>query len=322
MRGSPSGASTSSASGGAPRRAASTGALSSAAAAQRVRTLLATQNPASPALPAGASSPPPAPSVAGSSGSLKPLMRYGTSREQQLADLLAALQQREIERRAAAEDDPDSPPRVPRQPWRSPPKSLPRAKTAADLLADPGAPRSGWSPPRGGGLPEAPVRRDLEYKVAGKGLTEATVLETSQFSIETFDASGARSAVGGATFFVAIRGASRARSRITDNNDGTYTVEWKVRRAASRERPAPQPPDRPTPAAARRRPRALASPARLARALPASRAALPPPLGERLPCRLADEARAAAHSIPRLAVRVGNRAEAEGRRGLRQLGRH
>ena len=67
----------------------------------------------------------------------------------------------------------------------------------------------------------------VECKVTGRGLNEAAVRHTSEFVIEAHDGRGSRKITGGDAFFVAIRGASRVRARITDNNDGTYKVEWK-----------------------------------------------------------------------------------------------
>ena len=49
-----------------------------------------------------------------------------------------------------------------------------------------------------------------------------TVKENAIFEIVAFDEEEKRRAAGGEAFFVAIRGASRVRARIIDNDDGTY----------------------------------------------------------------------------------------------------
>ena len=67
----------------------------------------------------------------------------------------------------------------------------------------------------------------VECQVYGDGLEQVAPMHTAEFTIEACDATGQRKPEGGDSFFVAIRGASRVRSRITDNGDGTYTVEWK-----------------------------------------------------------------------------------------------
>ena len=64
-------------------------------------------------------------------------------------------------------------------------------------------------------------------KIEGLGLHAATVRQTAKFTILAHNESGEQIAAGGDTFFVAIRGASRVRARITDNSDGTYAVEYK-----------------------------------------------------------------------------------------------
>ena len=64
-------------------------------------------------------------------------------------------------------------------------------------------------------------------QVRGDGLQEATVRAASYFWIETFDQKGVKRTSGGDVFFVAIRGPSQSRARVTDNEDGTYLVVWK-----------------------------------------------------------------------------------------------
>ena len=67
----------------------------------------------------------------------------------------------------------------------------------------------------------------VECKVHGSGISMAAVRHPAEFCIEAYDGTGARKQSGGDAFFVAIRGASRVRARITDKGDGSYKVEWK-----------------------------------------------------------------------------------------------
>jgi len=67
----------------------------------------------------------------------------------------------------------------------------------------------------------------LHCKVYGDGLSRATVRRITTFTIEACDASGTPKQEGGDVFFVAIRGGSRVRASVTDNEDGTYTVHCK-----------------------------------------------------------------------------------------------
>ena len=80
-----------------------------------------------------------------------------------------------------------------------------------------------------GGLPlERPFdTAAVECKVTGRGLEEVAAGHQAEFTIEAYDGTGGRRAEGGDAFFVAIRGATRVRARITDNKDGSYKVEWK-----------------------------------------------------------------------------------------------
>ena len=64
-------------------------------------------------------------------------------------------------------------------------------------------------------------------QASGSGLEEATVRHLSYFSIEAVDVRGKLRSSGGDAFFVAIRGPSRTRAKVTDNFDGTYSVAWK-----------------------------------------------------------------------------------------------
>lgn len=71
------------------------------------------------------------------------------------------------------------------------------------------------------------VASPLHCKAQGDGLHMATVRRAATFTIIACDEQGEKIGHGGDTFFVAIRGASRVRARVTDNEDGTYTVEYK-----------------------------------------------------------------------------------------------
>ena len=53
-----------------------------------------------------------------------------------------------------------------------------------------------------------------------------TAKREAAFTIEAIDADGRRKHTGGEAFFIAIRGASRVRARVTDHQDGTYSAEW------------------------------------------------------------------------------------------------
>ena len=65
-----------------------------------------------------------------------------------------------------------------------------------------------------------------ECRVSGTGLHESSVGHPAEFTIEARDAKGNQRSEGGDQFFVAIRGASRVRARVTDHNDGLYSVTW------------------------------------------------------------------------------------------------
>ena len=66
----------------------------------------------------------------------------------------------------------------------------------------------------------------IECKVTGSGITEAAVRHPAEFQIVAHDGNGTRKALGGDAFFVAIRGSTQVRARVTDNRDGTYSVVW------------------------------------------------------------------------------------------------
>ena len=67
----------------------------------------------------------------------------------------------------------------------------------------------------------------ISYQASGSGLEAATVREPARFTILAFAYDGSRMTHGGEPIVVSIRGVSRARARITDHNNGTYSVEWK-----------------------------------------------------------------------------------------------
>lgn len=71
-------------------------------------------------------------------------------------------------------------------------------------------------------LPTAPERCTAE----GKGLEECIVKRPAFFTIFAHNTDGVRKDVGGDAFFIAIRGASRVRAKVTDMRDGTYECEW------------------------------------------------------------------------------------------------
>ena len=72
---------------------------------------------------------------------------------------------------------------------------------------------------------ELPASPD-HCRVSGFG-NSTTVNTTAEFMIEACDKNGTRVKKGGDAFFIAIRGASRVRGRVTDNQDGTYIMSWK-----------------------------------------------------------------------------------------------
>ena len=65
--------------------------------------------------------------------------------------------------------------------------------------------------------------------VSGEGLKVATSGSEATFTMEARDAEGARVTKGGDSFFVFVRGPANVRAKVTDNLDGTYTVQWRVR---------------------------------------------------------------------------------------------
>ena len=74
--------------------------------------------------------------------------------------------------------------------------------------------------------PEEAVCSPIHSKVSGIDSGVFTSRRASKFVIEAHDQSGVRIVKGGDSFFIAIRGASRARARVTDNEDGSYSCEW------------------------------------------------------------------------------------------------
>ena len=71
-------------------------------------------------------------------------------------------------------------------------------------------------------LPTAPERCTAE----GKGLEECIAKRPAFFTIFAHNTDGVRKDVGGDAFFIAIRGASRVRAKVTDMRDGTYEKQW------------------------------------------------------------------------------------------------
>ena len=77
------------------------------------------------------------------------------------------------------------------------------------------------------GRAELPRTDPSQCKLSGDGLSQACARQPAYFWVEAFDSKGRKRPVGGDVFFVAIRGPSRVKARITDNGDGTYLVLWK-----------------------------------------------------------------------------------------------
>ena len=65
------------------------------------------------------------------------------------------------------------------------------------------------------------------YRISGDGYRRTTVREKATFMLEALDADGDRVYRGGDPIFVSIQGVTRARARIDDHDDGTYTVRWR-----------------------------------------------------------------------------------------------
>lgn len=109
------------------------------------------------------------------------------------------------------------------------PKRTPGAEDCANLAeassADARA-TSGTAPAPAAKGEAEPPSSPLHCEVVG--LTDATLTSkrSHAFEIICHDASGTRKTQGGEVFFVAIRGASRVRARVTDREDGSYMAEW------------------------------------------------------------------------------------------------
>ena len=63
--------------------------------------------------------------------------------------------------------------------------------------------------------------------VSGDGVHTAMSRQVQSFTIEARDAEGNKQQMGGDQFLVSVRGSSRVTAKVTDNEDGTYTVEYK-----------------------------------------------------------------------------------------------
>ena len=68
----------------------------------------------------------------------------------------------------------------------------------------------------------------IRSRADGTGLRAAMTKRPAQFTITAHNAAGEQVSRGGDPFVVAVRGASSVRPRVTDNEDGTYTVEYKT----------------------------------------------------------------------------------------------
>ena len=64
--------------------------------------------------------------------------------------------------------------------------------------------------------------------VVSEGVHQATVRDSTEFTVEAYDEEGERITKPGMLgIFVAIRGVSKVRPHIIDNGDGTVTIRWK-----------------------------------------------------------------------------------------------
>lgn len=70
-----------------------------------------------------------------------------------------------------------------------------------------------------------PVSSPEQCRVEGLDCAYTAKREAT-FTVCAYDELGNRKLTGGEAFFIAIRGASRVRARVFDNNDGTYRVDW------------------------------------------------------------------------------------------------
>ena len=68
----------------------------------------------------------------------------------------------------------------------------------------------------------------LQCKAHGKGLETAIAKRRAAFTVELCSADGKRCAQGGETLTVNVTGTSVCRARVNDNEDGTYSVEYKA----------------------------------------------------------------------------------------------
>ena len=71
-----------------------------------------------------------------------------------------------------------------------------------------------------------PVAVASECKCSGNGLSAAIIRQAAHFTIEAYDETGNKLSVGGEPFKVDLRGSSLVRARVTDNENGTYTVSY------------------------------------------------------------------------------------------------
>jgi hypothetical protein len=72
-----------------------------------------------------------------------------------------------------------------------------------------------------------PLAVASQCKAYGPGLEAMAIArQSASFTIESFDATGTRLQSGGEPFRVDCRGASVVRARVTDKEDGTYSVAW------------------------------------------------------------------------------------------------
>ena len=106
------------------------------------------------------------------------------------------------------------------------PRPTAKAKAAKEIPA-PELPPTPPHPASPAGPSSIPKTNPDLCRVSGDGLRKVAVKQYGCFTIEAYDEEGKRKTVGGDAFFIAIRGASRVRAKVTDMRDGTYVVEWK-----------------------------------------------------------------------------------------------
>ena len=120
-----------------------------------------------------------------------------------------------------------SPPDSPDSPSRSPGKSAKQVLKLDPSLGGSISPRAIAFRPALRSQRGGPLAVASQCKAYGPGLEAIAIArQGANFTIESFDAMGTRLQSGGEPFRVDCRGASTVRARVTDNEDGTYSVSW------------------------------------------------------------------------------------------------